>query len=490
MWLAISCPDIMLDALALTHISSPSICAERHGNKVIAANTAAQQQGIRVGVSLSQAFTLCPELSIYEPCSKSMSQTLETLAQALGECSATLVLRTPDAVLLEVASMVQYFASWYALFHKAHKIAEQYVSFPKMAWAPTPSLAQWRAQAGADFEIDWLDPALKNTCVHRGIDQWIKDLPIAASRCHTKQLERLQGLGLTTVDGVAKLPNAALRKHLGESLYDQLAKALGLLREPLTPYQPPDTFERTQEFEREIEYSLGLLFPLKNIIQALCVFLTRRRWKLQELIITLTPAWSLDRQTSLIELRIGHEIGTDDPLLWLELIELKLNRLLLDAPIRSIKVETGRCESSTEESGDLFDYHRTKQADIGVFISRLQARLGDKGITAAHVTGDHLPEQFAHFENINMSALSKITHNHSDSQPQPRRPHWLLDPATEIDPTNLVFEQGPERITTAWWQEEGMLQRRDYYQARWPDGRLAWIYRDDHKRWYLHGWFA
>jgi protein ImuB len=54
----------------------------------------------------------------------------------------------------------------------------------------------------------------------------------------------------------------------------------------------------------------------------------------------------------------------------------------------------------------------------------------------------------------------------------------------------LVFEDGPERLETGWWDEDGIA--RDYFIAANPKGVRLWIYRNRSKDngWYLHGIFG
>ena len=54
----------------------------------------------------------------------------------------------------------------------------------------------------------------------------------------------------------------------------------------------------------------------------------------------------------------------------------------------------------------------------------------------------------------------------------------------------LRILDGPERLETGWWDEDGIS--RDYYTAQEADGRQLWVFRNRSREpaWYLHGYFA
>ncbi|MEO1203714.1 MAG: DNA polymerase Y family protein, partial [Pseudomonadota bacterium] len=54
----------------------------------------------------------------------------------------------------------------------------------------------------------------------------------------------------------------------------------------------------------------------------------------------------------------------------------------------------------------------------------------------------------------------------------------------------LRIVDGPERIETGWWDDEGIA--RDYYTAINPRGLRLWVFRERSAtaNWYLHGYFG
>ncbi|RDL46050.1 hypothetical protein DN730_03135 [Marinomonas piezotolerans] len=490
MWLAISCPCIEMDALSVMGVEAPFVVAQKHDSKVSQANDAAKSLGVNPGIPLTLAFTLAPTLEVLSSDAKQTKALLESLAQSLGEFSGTVSIRPPDCVVIEVKSMLKYFGSLQSIARSVRSCAKDWVSHHNLALGPTALLAQWRSQAGDQYDLIVNE---KLTEVPIPLIQWLDKVPLSATRWDKKQLSRLSGLGLKTLDELYRLPSVLIRKHLGDGLYQQFGKAIGTIVEPIDVYQMPESFHREIEFDREVEHSLGLIFPLKNVTQALSTFLRRHRQKLYELTIKLTPAWTIEDQASEITLEIKHDLGSDDASLWLELIELKLSTLCLPAPIRTMVVFSGSLEASIESNQDLFDTVANDRQSAALFISRIQARLGEDVIKSPSITGEHLPEHYAEYVPVVATDVIKQPYTQSKLPSSPHtcsRPQWLLVCPTQIDSSQFRVIEGPERVSTAWWKNRGQLERRDYYKVLWGDQRIAWVFRNDKGHWYLHGWFS
>ncbi|TPE55648.1 DNA polymerase Y family protein [Maribrevibacterium harenarium] len=498
MWLGFHFPLLPLDAHGAGVVETPSIVLNRRGNRVALANPAACHQGIKADMPLAQAFTLSPELQVYEVDPLAEQQLLDSLCQWLSQYSATVCQRGGNAIVIEVASMCRYFHGLATLISELQNTIPNFISGCDIGLAPTPLLALWRARSHLALwpQEDVKDLADLQTMA---IETWLSNLPITAIGWSQQEVQRLSGLGIKSIIYLHKLPFSDLRRHLGESLYQDFGKAVGVIKDPQPLYVLPDQFERHVTFDREIEYSLGLLFPLRRIVEQLALFLRRHRWRLFDLSLTLKLAWHAEGQDEVV-LLLRHDLGSDRAELWLELAELKLGKMLLPAPVRELTVVSGRWEASHEENADLFDDNRQRKADEAIFLSRLRARLGEQALSVAHFSGHHLPE---------MSG-SYVPYHLKNSQPIPeerpeihgpllrawryQRPNWLLPQPQAVNIAEFTQLKVSERVVGHWWQKQPTetLQpyRRDYVIARSQDGRLAWLFRDDQGIWYLHGWFG
>ena len=79
-----------------------------------------------------------------------------------------------------------------------------------------------------------------------------------------------------------------------------------------------------------------------------------------------------------------------------------------------------------------------------------------------------------------------------------QRPLWMLpepaplrvDDGYPLHQGRLRILDGPERLETGWWDEDGIA--RDYYTAINPRGVRLWVFRSRSRNasWYLHGLFG
>ena len=107
--------------------------------------------------------------------------------------------------------------------------------------------------------------------------------------------------------------------------------------------------------------------------------------------------------------------------------------------------------------------------------------------------------------NLGRDKVSKITHLH-DPRPEnaivlcdPTKPVPFVSSGNKLRPSFILTQpeplqdevtllQGPERLMTGWWDGNDII--RDYFIARSQQGRWLWIFRNQSKRWFLHGLFS
>jgi protein ImuB len=230
----------------------------------------------------------------------------------------------------------------------------------------------------------------------------------------------------------------------------------------------------------EIGASQALLFPMRRLVQGLCLFLRLRGGGAQRL------AWTLrHRDGAPTRFELGLLRPSRDPEQMLELLRGRIERLRLRAPVIEMTLEVSDWHRFVERNDDLFG---SGTPDHGL-IERLRARLGDTAVHGLAAVAEHRPE------------LAWRRCDPGDGgEPlaiAARRPLWLLAvpqplPIRDDRPSYggpLRIAGIPERIETGWW--DGRAVARDYYLAHNAAGERLWIYRDRRSgAWYLHGVFA
>jgi protein ImuB len=188
-----------------------------------------------------------------------------------------------------------------------------------------------------------------------------------------------------------------------------------------------------------------------------------------------------------------------------DVLAQKLERLTLEAPVRSMELISGSLQPLSAGSLDAFaGLAGTGGRDTAPqLVERLRARLGEDAVYGIALIPEHRPEaawrriqdlRFASPLSVRAALHGAALHGAADHEMP--RPVWLLDEPTllsqqEVQPhqDGLILEQGPERIESGWWDGKGVA--RDYYIARQTHGARLWVFRErQSKRWYVHGMFA
>ena len=101
-------------------------------------------------------------------------------------------------------------------------------------------------------------------------------LPVDGAPLPDDTLAALANMGLRRLRQVFALPRAGLQRRFGGEVLDVLDRMTGDAPDLREYWQPPDRFDARFEFDEEIRYSTGLLFPLKRLLGDLCAYLAGR----------------------------------------------------------------------------------------------------------------------------------------------------------------------------------------------------------------------
>ena len=223
-----------------------------------------------------------------------------------------------------------------------------------------------------------------------------------------------------------------------------------------------------------VENASGLVFAARRLTSALAGWLTARQSGVRGFTLRL-----LHRQSE-TPLQLQFAELTADNERFERILREKLDRLTLNAPVESIRLEATRVETLTGRNHTLFaEAAQETTAGIGALLEHFSARLGEQAVYRLALQADHRPECATRQTTV----LENTAPNPSASPP---RPLWLLEqpePLAEVDgrpyrqgPLQLLA--GPERIESGWWDrgettgEENIEAvgdiRRDYFIARSP----------------------
>lgn len=430
-------------------------------------NGAAEALGVRPGMNTATAYCLLTdaETALYDALAE--REQLQRLALLLYQACADIRLCPPSGLSLEIGSMMRLYQGLDALISTLRDRLEHSGFHYRWACGHTAQAAQVLAindQPLISSDRKQLINALNPIAVTRlGID--------------AKDAARLEGMGLHRYDELRKLPRAELGYRFGPALL----QGLSALETPDTlghRFEIPPHFDERIELSHEAEHSASLLFPVKRLLTNLEDYLKARQRLADSLYLRLTH-----RNQPATRLRIQAVQGSRSAQEWLSLINLRLERLVLPAPVLTLQLQARRFRADPAPSGDLLGT-AYPEADADRLLSLLVSRLGHHRVHTLTTTADPRPE---HATRLTPAVDRAGRAESSRSRFQP-----LLIPDTEqpVAPQQYQLLSGPERIVMGQWAQPGPY-RRDYFRAWHPHHQqTVWLARHDDGHWSLAGFFG
>lgn len=473
----------------------------RGGRRVVFASKAAQQAGVRSGMTLSEASAREASLlqALHLP-----EETFEALL-GLGESLLTLcpAFQVDDPEGLWLDASASHLSGGEEGFGEAvlaqvesqglqgrMVLADQ--AFTARALAREEGLGVRLIASGAEAEA--LAPL-----------SW----RILAEGMKGTFLEGLERMGLSTVGELAALPPGALLTRGGTQGLLLHRRALGLDRAPFVRTPLPEKLEERLSLDWPATTLEPLLFGLKTLVDRLCARLSGRRKAAMRVGLTLELEGG---DAALLSISLARP--TRAAKLLLELVRHRLDGVSLEAPVVALTL-------SVEEEGPdpghqlLLGAGPDGEAALEVVLSRLAGALGDEALETVSLADHHRPEravQTAPFRPPGRpTGLGLLPPDRPEGAPETdaspteqSRPSRLLTPPARLE-VQLRGEAllgvrlsgrwhrtlglaGPERLSGDWWGKDAYA--RDYYRACLEGVGWVWLFRDGKDGgFFLHGLF-
>jgi protein ImuB len=482
LWLALDLPRLPLDAHPSLSGSSGEPAAPGFpravaaAGRILACNDAALAAGIVPGMGLAAARAMAPAIVLAPRDPAREAAALASLACWAGSLTPRVVLVPPQALLLEIGGCLRYFGGAEKLLAAAVAGCAAQGFHAQLAAATTPLGALWLAQMGT--AVVCADAA----ALAKSLDA----LPLAP--LPQRAAELLAGFGACTLGEARRLPRTGVAQRVGADALAALARAYGELPDPRRDFVFPDRFAQTVEFPAPVDNAGALLFVARRLTAALAGWLAVRQAGIAACTLQLSHR---GRTGSQLELRFA--AVTRDAVRFEQVLRERLERLVLVAPVESLRLAAAGVVDLPGHSAALFDGGRANDANFAVLVERLRARLGEDSVHGFAAVADHRPE----------AATREVAQGRDAAAvPGGPRPFWLLPVPEAIAERDgrpwregsLRLLAGPERIESGWWDEGegGGDARRDYFVALTADARWAWIFRKlaAPGGWFLHGWFS
>lgn len=457
------------------------IAETAHGPRIAATNPAAMAQGVRTGVMLADARTLCPELAVRPADPAGDLAFLEHLAlwaQRWGPWSA---LDAPDGLVIDTTGTAHLFGGEGALLADARTQLSARGLMARAAIAPTAGAAWALAHFGPDGAILEGDDLMDRLAA----------LPVGALRLDDDVLLLLRRLGLKRLGDLAGIGREALarrfrnRRSPGANPLVRLDQLLGLVPEPLLPVigtEMPMVQRRLAEPIRHRELLDRVVADLAADMARLLEGLGQGARRLE------LGLWKVDGEVLVRRLEMA--AAARDPAHVCRLFAARLDDLDAGFGIELVRLRAPWTEPLVMGQAELDAAAEQHGTSLAACIDRLTVRLGPDAVRRPLPRASHLPERAQRWAPA-LEPLPGLQEDFAFHE----RPLKLLD---RPEPIAVIYEapdglprlfrwrggvheiaraEGPERIAPEWWRERGTVRLRDYYRIEDSTGRRYWIYR-------------
>jgi protein ImuB len=506
LWIALYLPELPLQIAERALVAesgnpAPLIISTGPDNRpvVYAANRAALDAGIQVGITIASSRALINDLYIVPRQLDSETAAVHNFACWACQFTPSVSTQALEGILMEVSTTLMMHGGLSVLLGKLRRGTHELGYHVSCGVAPTPRAAWLFAKARHHGY-----PVRACTSV-ADIEARLADLPLALLDWPPDVLSKLSGLGIVRFADCLCLPSEGFAKRFGPERWTDLQRIIGRLPDPQAYFAMPETYSSRTEFGFEVNDAMALLFPLKRLLTEMEGFLRARGAGVQGYRLVLTLS---NKVLATISVGVAKPERNAERLL--SLARERLNQAQLPATVLAMAIEVERLLPFIEASRSWLPDPQVQSDGWVQLIDKLTARLGADRVYRLHAVEDHRPEQSWQSTTAieaqvpwksgarKKAAKTNSTRNTSDVFLNRPRPLFLLpvprklmlDGGVPLCHGRIDIIAGPERIETGWW--DGQPALRDYYVGRNPHNETMWLYQDlrDLNSWHLHGYFA
>ena len=514
LWIALYLPELPLQIaeraqLANSRHFAPLVISTGADNRpvVYAANRAALELGIQIGMTIASSRALINDLHIEPRQLDNEISTVHNFASWACQFTPSISIQAHEGILMEISATLMMHDGLSVLLGKLRRGSHELGYHVSCGVAPTPQAA-WLFSKARHYGYP-----VRACMALTDIEARLTDLPLALLDWPHEVLSKLSGLGIVRVGDCLRLPSEGFAKRFGPERWADLQRIIGRLPDPRAYFVMPETYSARTEFGFEVNDAMALLFPLKRLLIEMEGFLRARGSGVQSFRLVLTLSHKVP-----VTIIVGLAQPERNAERLLSLARERLSQAQLSSTVIAIAVEVERLLPFIEASKSWLPDSQVQSDGWIQLIDKLTARLGNDRVYRLRTVEDHRPEQSWQSSNAMdaqasiktgarkhaTKSQSKIHATHKAAAaandaglnrprplfllPTPRK--LMLDRGVPLCHGRIDIIAGPERIETGWW--DGQPALRDYYVGRNPHNETMWLYRNLHdlNSWHLHGYFA
>ena len=471
----------------------------REGSRriVTAASRPAERAGLRVGMPLTKAHALLPDIMTMPSDPAADAAALERLTLwALQHYAPIVAPDPPDGMVIDTTGADHLHGGEASMLTGlVNRLAASGI-FARAAVADSWGAAYAAARFLAD-PVSVVPAGMAEEAVAR--------LPIPGLRIPPETVRGLHVLGFATIGDVLAVPRAPLVLRFGPLLGRRLDQLQGTISEPVDPLRDPDLASVRKVFGEPIGAPETIARYTTGLVHDLCGALEKRGLGARRLDLLFHRV-----DNSLQAIRVGTARAVRD--------EKRLTRLLCDRietidpgfgiEIMDLTATLAEPLSLRQSASSLIE---EETADIAGLVDVIANRIGARRLYRIAPVESDVPER----------SLRRIAPLAPDDGatwqgrwPRPARllarpePVEVMGLLPDHPPTFFIWRgvrrrvkcaDGPERIFGEWWKRDAELAAvRDYFQVEDMEGERFWLFRSGDEdeaasgigRWFLHGVFA
>ncbi|MBN8533055.1 MAG: DNA polymerase Y family protein [Rhizobiales bacterium] len=478
---------------------------DRGALRIAALDPVAARAGLRLGMALTEARALWPNLEVAEANNEADIQFLRRASDICDMFTPLVAPRERDGLILDVTGCAHLFGGEEAMLGRARRRLAGLGLTTCAAMAGTPDAA-W---AFARYR--------RNTIALPGEEEaFARALPITALDQSTEATLALSRAGFRTLADLADRPSHLLTARFGAGLSDALRRVLGHEDIRITPLRPAPEIMAEKHFPEPLGLIESLLGALERLAQDIVEALERRGAGGRAFEASFFRSDGAVRRVM-----IETAQGTRDPAVLMRLLKLRIDTLAdpldpgfgFDALRLAVhRSERLNAQQSTLEGGIA---PAQEAGEIAALVDRLTVRFGRENVRRFVGRDTHDP--------VRAGGSVPYLSGHATASfpvPEPGQPParpitlfehpQLIEVLAEVpDSPPLRFRwrrvlhevrlaEGPERIAPEWWRSgNNAPATRDYYRVEDAQGHRFWIFREGlyedsnaRPRWFMHGLFA
>lgn len=492
----------------------PWVVIGKLGNalQITALDNVAAAIGLEVGLPLTNARAICPELQVFDADEAADAQTLSHIADWCDRFTPLVALDPPDGLLLDISGCAHLFGGEAGMLRMVCSSLRHQGFAVNAAIAGTPACARVLAFAAS------------NRIVPDGREaEAVSALSIFALGVDGAITRGLRRAGLKTIgDVVARTPHE-ITARFGAEFTALLQEVLGRSDAPISPRRLPPDFMAERRFAEPITTEGVIATALSDLAHTLA-FAMEKQGKGARLLEA--DFFRTDGAVRAIAVKAGQPVTRAHVVdrLFRERLDALADPLDPGFGFDLIRLSARRVDIVVQAQRDL-DPRAQDNDDVAALIDRIAARIGGRRVVVHLPQDTHIPEkamQLMPAQHHLPDAAQAVWPERIVGEP-PLRPLRMFERPEQIDVISMfpdgppaqftwrraqhriVNVEGPERIAMEWWtypastrpKENEEARTRDYFRIEDQNGCRFWLYREGVYRrevktfrWFMQGIFA